>query len=481
MVNKTIFISGAFNVLHPGHIRLLKFAKDMNGKLIVGVLSDRYAGKAAYINENLRLEGISSNNLVDKAVIIDEPIEDFIKKLKPDIIVKGKEHEQKFNVEKEILEKFNGQLLFSSGENLLSSMDLIRKEIKNDSNEDFLMHHEYLKRHNIKFERLTNLLNTFSSIKVSVIGDLIIDEYINCETLGMSQEDPSVVVTPVDSSKYIGGAGIVAAHAAGLGASSSIFTVAGDDENKNFAEKTLSRQGVHSKILVDHNRITTLKKRFRNKNKTLLKVSHLKQNSISDEFINILISKIEKELESSNLLIFSDFNYGVLPQKVVDHITKLAISKKIKIVADSQSSSQFGDISRFINMDLITPTENEARITLRNREDGLVVLADKIKETSKANNVLLKLGEEGLLIHSKNQVKDKLFTDQLNSFNTNAVDPAGAGDSLLVCSALALTCGANIFEAAYLGSVGAGIQVSRVGNIPLKTKEIQNKINNLKK
>ena len=79
MVKKTIFISGAFNVLHPGHVRLLRFAKDMNGKLIVGVLSDRLAGKAAYINENLRLEGISSNNLVDKAVIVDEPIEDFIK------------------------------------------------------------------------------------------------------------------------------------------------------------------------------------------------------------------------------------------------------------------------------------------------------------------------------------------------------------------------------------------------------------------
>ena len=479
MVNKTIFVSGSFNVLHPGHIRLLKFAKDMNGKLIVGVISDRYAGKAAYINENLRLEGISSNNLVDKALIVDEPIEDFIKKLKPDIIVKGKEHEQKFNIEKDILEKSKGQLLFSSGENLLSSMDLIRKEIKNDSNDDFLIHRDYLKRHNIKIDRLTNLLNAFSSIKVTVVGDLIIDEYINCETLGMSQEDPSIVVTPIDTSKYIGGAGIVAAHAAGLGALSSIFTVSGDDKNKNFAEKTLSTQGVHSNIIIDHNRITTLKKRFRNKNKTLLKVSHLKQNSINDKIIDILISKIEKELESSNLLIFSDFNYGVLPQKVVDHITKKAISKKIRIVADSQSSSQFGDISRFKNMDLITPTENEARITLRNREDGLVVLADKIKEISKANNVLLKLGEQGLLIHSKNKIKDKLFTDQLSTFNTNAVDPAGAGDSLLVCSALALTCGASIFEAAYLGSVGAGIQVSRIGNIPLKTKEIQNKINNL--
>ena len=102
MVKKTIFISGAFNVLHPGHVRLLRFAKDMNGKLIVGVLSDRFAGKAAYINENLRLEGFSPNNLFDKAVIIDGPMEDFIKKLKPDIIVKGKENKKKLKVEKEI-------------------------------------------------------------------------------------------------------------------------------------------------------------------------------------------------------------------------------------------------------------------------------------------------------------------------------------------------------------------------------------------
>jgi len=477
MKNKTIFVSGSFNVLHPGHIRLLRFAKDLKGKLIVGVLSDKYAGKTAYINEKLRLEGISSNNLVDEAFIINEPIENFIKKLKPDIVVKGKEHEKKFNVEKDILDKINGQLIFSSGENLLSSLDLIQREIKNVSNDGFLMHKDYLKRHNIKVDRLKKLLNNFSNIKVTVVGDLIIDEYINCDTLGMSQEDPSIVVIPVENSKYVGGAGIVAAHAAGLGAHSSFFTVTGDDENKIFAEETLETYGVYNKIISDANRVTTLKKRYRNKNKTLLKVSHLKQNSISDITADKLISNIENDLKNSNLLMFSDFNYGVLPQKVVDHLTKFASSKKIKIVADSQSSSQFGDISRFKNMDLITPTENETRITLRNREDGLVVLADKIKEISKAKNILLKLGESGLLIHSKNRANNKVFTDQLNKFNLNAVDPAGAGDSLFVCSALALTCGANIFEAAYLGSVGAGIQVSRIGNIPLKIKEIQNKIN----
>ena len=88
---------------------------------------------------------------------------------------------------------------------------------------------------------------------------------------------------------------------------------------------------------------------------------------------------------------------------------------KVKIVADGQSSSQIGDISRFKFMDLITPTEIEARITLRNREDGLVVLADKIKNIAKAKNIILKLGEAGLLIHSKIIKIKNLFTDQFST------------------------------------------------------------------
>ena len=71
-------------------------------------------------------------------------------------------------------------------------------------------------------------------------------------------------------------------------------------------------------------------------------------------------------------------------------------------MADSQSSSQLGDIGRFKCMDILTPTEREARISTRNREDGLVVLAEQLRKQASAQNVLLKLGEEGLLIHSVN-------------------------------------------------------------------------------
>ncbi len=74
MNNKTVMVSGNFNILHPGHLRLLRFARECGARLIVGVNSDRLAGKGAHIPESLRLEGVQSYGWVDEAFLIDEPI-----------------------------------------------------------------------------------------------------------------------------------------------------------------------------------------------------------------------------------------------------------------------------------------------------------------------------------------------------------------------------------------------------------------------
>jgi bifunctional ADP-heptose synthase (sugar kinase/adenylyltransferase) len=142
------------------------------------------------------------------------------------------------------------------------------------------------------------------------------------------------------------------------------------------------------------------------------------------------------------------------------------------VVADSQSSSQTGDIGRFMGMDLITPTEREARISIRNREDGLVVLAEKLRQQALARNVLLKLGEEGVLIHAENSNVDNWLTDRISALNSAPKDVAGAGDSLLITSAMTLASKGNIWEAACLGSLAAAVQVGRVGNTPLKIDEL---------
>ena len=137
--SKKIFISGNFNIIHPGHLRILKFAKDHGKKLIVGVECDKLAGSAVKISQELRLESIQSLEYVDEAFIINESIEKEILKHKPDIVVKGKEHEFKFNVEEKVVKKYGGKLLFSSGESNLTSFDFINDEIKFNASEFFFL------------------------------------------------------------------------------------------------------------------------------------------------------------------------------------------------------------------------------------------------------------------------------------------------------------------------------------------------------
>src|SRR5262249_52044316 len=148
----------------------------------------------------------------------------------------------------------------------------------------------------------------FSGMRVIVVGDLIVDEYVTCDPLGMSQEDPTIVVTPIKQDRFVGGAGIVAAHARGLGADVSYFGVIGADATADFAQETLDRFRVKARLFTDESRPTTLKTRYRANGKTLLRVSHLRQHDISRELADALCKEVTHAAAQCDLVIFSDFN-----------------------------------------------------------------------------------------------------------------------------------------------------------------------------
>lgn len=470
MKKKKVFVSGHFNVLHPGHLRFLKFAKDQGDELIVAVESNKIAGNNAYVDEKLRLNSIRSIAWVDKAFIIYKPITDYIIHHKPSIIVKGKEFENINNDESKIIKKYGGKLIFSSGEKLFSSIDLLKKEFQNLKEQFIHKPTSFMNRHNIKSTKIRNILKNFSKLKICVIGDLIIDEYVTCEALGMSQEDPTLVISPLDKTKFVGGAGIVAAHASLLGAKVDFYSIAGKDKTYNFAKKKLKEFKVNSNIIIDHSRPTTLKQRFRSSGKTLMRVSYLHQNSISKNIQKKILDKIKRKVSNYDLIVYSDFNYGCLPKDLVKKITELGKKYKIVMAADSQSSSQVGTLKKYKKMNLVTPTEREARITTMNQDDGLIVLAEDLRKQIEAENVVLKLGEEGFIIHSSN--KGSWKDDRIKALNNFPKDVAGAGDSLLISAAMSMACKSNIWESIYIGSLASALQVSRVGNLPLSLKNL---------
>jgi rfaE bifunctional protein kinase chain/domain len=234
----------------------------------------------------------------------------------------------------------------------------------------------------------------------------------------------------------------------------------------------LRQYGVADDPVIDESRPTTLKQRYRSQDKTLLRVSHLRRHEVAREIGGILLEKARKTLDGADLLIFSDFNYGCLPQYLLNELVAICKQRNIMMVADSQSSSQVGDVSRFQGMRLLTPTEREARLAVRDFSSGLVVLAEQLRRKANAGQIILTLGSEGLLIHAPRRNGSKITTDRLPPFNSAPKDVAGAGDSLFTCSSLALAVGANIWQSAYLGSIAAACQVSRVGNSPLSGREL---------
>lgn len=467
---RIVFVSGNFNIVHPGHLRLLRFARDCGDFLVVGVTAD--SSPAVTVPAAMRLEGVRAIGIVDYAFLLDEPPATFIGRLKPAVVVKGKEFEDRQNPEREVVEAYGGKLLFGSGEVRFSSLDLLQRELLETNFSTIRKPEDFPARHGFDMGSLVEVVRRFSGLRVVVVGDLIVDEYINCDPLGMSQEDPTIVVTPISFDRFVGGAGIVAAHASGVGAEVRYFGVVGDDSTAAFAKDQLASFKVESDFITDDSRPTTLKQRYRANGKTLLRVSHLKQHDMSRELIDRMYKRVASALPTCDLLVFSDFNYGCLPQALVDRVVAHCRAANVLMVADSQASSQISDVARFRGMRLLTPTEHEARLAVRDFSSGLVVLAERLRERADAQQVFITLGAEGLLIHAPERPGGEQMTDQLPAFNTAPKDVAGAGDSLLTCASMALAVGADVWRSAYLGSIAAACQVSRVGNLPLSTEEL---------
>lgn len=444
--------------------------------LVVGLNPDSTPGVTVPLA--MRLEGVSALSIVKYAIALEHGVVDFISKLRPEFVVKGKEFEKAANPEAAIVESYGGKLIFSSGDVQFASMELLREEFEVTVPPPHLRSADgFAQRHGLAASGLRKLLKQVAGLRVAIIGDTIVDDYVICDPLGMSQEDPTIVVSPIETHSFIGGAGIVSAHAQSLGAEVSFFTVLGDDETANFARKTLEEMSVGVKAIVDETRPTTRKQRYRALEKTLLRVNHLRQHAIRKELIASMFKSVDAVIPYTDLLIFSDFNYGCLPQDLVDSICDRARSHNVMMVADSQASSQMSNIARFKGMALVTPTEHEARLAMRDTASGLPILAATLREQAEAENVLLKLGADGMMVHGRDN--DEYMTDRIPALNPTPKDVAGAGDSVLTVSSMALRAGSDIWHASHLGAVAAAVQVSRIGNTPLQVGDLLFELNQL--
>jgi rfaE bifunctional protein kinase chain/domain/rfaE bifunctional protein nucleotidyltransferase chain/domain len=476
---KTVLCHGVFDIVHPGHIRHFAHCKQKADILIVSLTKDAFIKKGTYrpmVPQDLRAFNLSSLELVDFVVIDQNKNPDnLIKKIKPNFFAKGLEYADLKNPltvkEKNIVESFGGKMIFSPGDYVLSSSKIIRQmepDLKYDKLK-LLMDTE-----NINFNDLKKILKDLTKLKIHILGDTIIDTNHYCEVVGGLHKTPTLSIVKQISEDFLGGAAIVASHFKNFANDVTLTTLFSNDKKGKFALKNLKKNKIKINHYAEEDRPTTNKNSYLVNNHKLLKVDELINNPITNSTLDKLIELLKKE--KNQILVFSDFRHGIFNNQTLPKILD-NVGHKVFKVADSQVASRWGNISDFKNFDLLTPTEKEARYSLFEQDTPIRNLVNNIQKKSKAKNIILKLGEKGLISLSKKK-NDYIALDP---FVNNLIDSNGAGDALLAYSSATLFKTKSLIIASIIGLLAASCKCEVQGNLPISINDIINKINEIEK
>ena len=225
------------------------------------------------------------------------------------------------------------------------------------------------------------------------------------------------------------------------------------DKLGNLAKKILKKYNVNLNPIHEYDRPTTEKSIYISKDHNLLKVNNVSNQPISNTSLD-KIKKIKKN--NYDILVIADYRHGIFNNQSCKEIIK-SISKKAFKAADSQVASRWGNILDFKGFDLITPTEQEARYSLFEQDLTIRTLADKLMKNSKSKNIILKIGERGLIALANN--KPEYIT--LDPFVENLQDANGAGDALLAYSSASLFKEKSLIMASIIGIIAASCKCEK--------------------
>jgi bifunctional ADP-heptose synthase (sugar kinase/adenylyltransferase) len=474
-----IMCHGVFDVVHPGHVRHLLYAKSKADVLVASITADKHITKGLHrphVTQDLRAVNLAAFEMVDYVIIDrnDKPLAN-IETIQPDYFAKGFEYNAqglgpKTAEEAAIVEAYGGELIFTPGDIVYSSSALINLAPPSLKLETLQI---LMERNSITFDILRDVLSRMPGQRVHVVGDTIVDSYTHCTMIGGQTKTPTMSVLYERRLDYVGGAGIVAKHLTTAGAKVAFSTVLGDDALKTFAVEDMRAAGIDVRAVIDPSRPTVNKNAIVVGGYRLLKVDTLDNRSISDNILASIVNTVRST--AADAVVYSDFRHGLFNRRTIPELIK-AIPPKVYRVADSQVASRWGNITEFTDFDMITPNEREARFALADQDSGVRPLASGLYDAARCKLLILKLGERGVLAcrDSDHESLDSFFV--IDSFVDNVVDAVGAGDALLAYSTLAMLVSGNDAISTILGVFAAACECECDGNIPITPDNVRAKI-----
>src|SRR6516164_4704896 len=262
---KVIMCHGTFDIVHPGHLRHLAYAKEKADLLIASVTADEHIMKAnfrPYVPQELRAANLAALEFVDFVIIDPNPTPiEHMRVLQPDYFAKGYEYfangvPPRTREEMDTLATYGGEMVFTPGDVVYSSSALIDAQPPNLGIEKLLA---LMDSEGFHFNDLRTTLGRLSGIRVHVVGDTIVDSYSHCSLLGATAKSPTFSVKHDVTERYLGGAAVVAKHMKALGADVTLSTVLGDDDLGRYVSGDLEESKIQCNSFVDRMRPTTHK------------------------------------------------------------------------------------------------------------------------------------------------------------------------------------------------------------------------------
>lgn len=470
-----IMCHGVFDVVHPGHVRHLAYAKTKADVLVVSITADRHITKGTYrphIPQDLRALNLAAFEMVDYVIIDEEstPLRN-IDLLRPDFFAKGFEYTSSSiplatQEEIEVVSRYGGQTIFTPGDVVYSSSAIISQALPRVEIDKLLL---LMNEHGLTFDYLKAVVADLRGISVHVVGDTIVDSYTRTNLIGGQVKTPTLSVRLERRDDYVGGAAIVAQHMAAAGADVDFSTVLGEDSSADLVTSAMGKAGIRFHPVIDRTRPTTNKNVIIADGYRLLKVDTVDNRPISDVVLTRLIEQTASI--TSDGVVFSDFRHGIFNRMTVAALAT-AVPAGAYRVADSQVASRWGNITEFQDFDLITPNEREARFALGDQDSTVGGLAGALVEATHCRTLILKLGDRGILCW-EGPTKDREASQfALDAFSNRVVDPVGSGDALLAYATLSKIRTGSSLVASILGSLAAACECEIDGNVPIRSEDV---------
>ncbi|WP_321347257.1 bifunctional ADP-heptose synthase [uncultured Draconibacterium sp.] len=325
---------------------------------------------------------------------------------------------------------------------------------------------------------VNEIFERFSKMRAIVIGDAMVDTYLWGKVDRLSPEAPVPIVSVTTRENRLGGAANVSRNIQALGATPILFAVVGDDDNGKEFQNLLEKRNVSAEgIFIDPTRNTTVKNRIISSGKQIVRVDEESIEYISAEMEAKLINAIKTEIESNpvDVIVFVDYDKGVVTPNLFKTINDLALEKGIPTAVDPKKRN----FRNYKNVSLFKPNFKEfvdgtGLPLLKGDLESLKEAAETFKKEMQLKLIFITLSELGVFI--SNGVKEQYYPVAIRDI----ADVSGAGDTVIGVASLAMAAGLPPKIMALMSNLAGGLVCEKVGVVPIDQTQLKKEMKSQK-